>query len=101
MTSGGDGSGAPPASQLIRHRYLALDGLTLFYREAGAPEAPAVLLLHGFPSSSRQFRHFLLALADRYRVLAPDFPAFGFSACPDHRQYRYSFENYTDTIEHF
>ena len=56
----------------VRHRYVEVEGLNIFYREAGSPDAPAVLLLHGFPTSSHMFRHLILALADRYRVVAPD-----------------------------
>src|SRR4051812_28410641 len=88
------------ASQ-VKHRIIAISDVDVFYREAGSGEAPALLLLHGFPSSSHQFRHMLPALADRWHVVAPDFPAFGFSACPDRTRYAYTFEHYADTIEVF
>jgi len=86
---------------MVRHRTVEVAGIRIFYREAGSQDAPAVLLLHGFPSSSHQFRFLLLALADRYHVLAPDFPGFGFSACPNTAEYAYTFTHYTDTIEAF
>jgi pimeloyl-ACP methyl ester carboxylesterase len=87
--------------QRVKHRFVDVSGINIFYREAGPPDAPALLLLPGFPSSSHQFRHVLPALADRWRIVAPDFPAFGFSACPDPRHYAYTFEHYTATTEAF
>jgi pimeloyl-ACP methyl ester carboxylesterase len=85
----------------VRHRTLEVEGTSIFYREAGAEGAPAVLLLHGFPSSSFQYRRLLPALSDTYHVLAPDFPAFGFSSCPERSRYAYTFEHYAETIENF
>jgi pimeloyl-ACP methyl ester carboxylesterase len=73
------------------HRVNA-DGTTVFYREAGKENAPVVLLLHGFPTSSFQFRALIPRLADRYRVIAPDYPGFGFTEVPEQRGYRYSFD---------
>ena len=70
------------------HRIEA-DGVTVFYREAGAPDRPVVLLLHGFPTSSFQYRELIPRLADRYRVIAPDFPGFGFTEVPEERRYTY------------
>ena len=64
---------------VTRHRVTRTDGIEIFYREAGAANAPAVLLLHGFPTSSHMFRNLIPALAHRYRVIAPDYPAFGHS----------------------
>ena len=61
-----------------------VDGVNIFYREAGPPDAPVVLLLHGFPTSSHMFRNLIPALADRYHVIAPDYPGFGQSDMPDH-----------------
>lgn len=77
----------------VRHQTIKVDGLDIFYREAGRPEAPAVLLLHGFPTSSHMFRHLIPALAGRYRVVAPDYPGFGFSSFPPRDQFHYSFAN--------
>jgi pimeloyl-ACP methyl ester carboxylesterase len=77
------------------------DGITVFYREAGPRDAPVILLLHGFPTSSFQFRELMPRLADRYRVIAPDLPGFGFTEVPEQRSYRYSFDALARTIEHF
>jgi pimeloyl-ACP methyl ester carboxylesterase len=82
------------------HR-LEADGVTVFYREAGAPDAPAVLLLHGFPTSSFQYRELIPRLADRYRVIAPDLPGFGFTVVPEKRQYKYSFDALALTVAAF
>ena len=79
------------------HRIEA-DGLKVFYREAGASDRPVVLLLHGFPTSSFQFRELIPRLADRYRVIAPDLPGFGFTEVPDGRHYRYSFDALGQTM---
>jgi pimeloyl-ACP methyl ester carboxylesterase len=79
------------------HRIEA-DGVNVFYREAGAPDAPVVLLLHGFPTSSFQYRELIPRLADRYRVIAPDLPGFGFTEVPRGRNYKYSFDALAHTI---
>jgi pimeloyl-ACP methyl ester carboxylesterase len=79
------------------HRIEA-DGVTVFYREAGAQDAPVVLLLHGFPTSSFQYRELIPRLADRYRVIAPDLPGFGFTDVPEKRHYKYSFDTLAKTI---
>ena len=82
------------------HRIEA-DGVTVFYREAGAPDAPVVLLLHGFPASSFQYRDLIPRLADTYRVIAPDLPGFGFTEVPAERGYQYSFDALAHTIVGF
>jgi pimeloyl-ACP methyl ester carboxylesterase len=82
------------------HRVEA-DGLTVFYRETGPADAPVVLLLHGFPTSSFQFRELMPRLADRYRVIAPDLPGFGFTEVPEQRRYVYSFDALAHTIDAF
>src|ERR1035438_6525718 len=74
------------------------DGLTVFYREAGLPGAPVVLLLHGFPASSFMYRELIPRLADRYRVIAPDLPGFGFTEVPTKRAYKYTFDALAQTI---
>jgi pimeloyl-ACP methyl ester carboxylesterase len=74
-----------------RYRTANVDGIDIFYREAGAADAPALLLLHGFPTSSHMFRNLIPALAPRYRVIAPDYPAFGHSARPDRDAFKYTF----------
>ena len=79
------------------HRVTA-DGVNVFYREAGAVDASVVLLLHGFPTSSFQYRELIPRLADRYRVIAPDLPGFGFTEVPEQRHYQYSFDALAHTI---
>ncbi len=78
-----------------------VDNKKVFYREAGQKDAPVLLLLHGFPSSSHMFRDLIPALADTYRVIAPDMPGFGFSDAPDRAEFDYTFENLTDVIQRF
>jgi pimeloyl-ACP methyl ester carboxylesterase len=82
------------------HRVEA-DGVKVFYREAGPSDAPVVLLLHGFPTSSFQFRELIPRLADRYRVIAPDLPGFGFTEVPGERHYKYTFDALAETISAF
>lgn len=82
------------------HRVDA-DGVNVFYREAGQPDAPVLLLLHGYPSSSHQFRALIPLLAPHYRVIAPDLPGFGFTQVPAERDYVYSFDNLAKTLEAF
>src|SRR5262245_25275791 len=77
------------------------DGVRVFYRAAGDSEAPVVLLLHGFPTSSFMFRELIPRLADHYRVIAPDLPGFGFTEVPAERKYAYSFDGLASTIESF
>jgi pimeloyl-ACP methyl ester carboxylesterase len=77
------------------------DGVNVFYRTAGDPSAPVVLLLHGFPTSSFMFRELSPRLADRFRVIAPDLPGFGFTEVPEGRKYKYSFDALARTVEAF
>lgn len=86
---------------MIHHRFVSVDGHRIFFREAGPKTAPAILLLHGFPTSSHMFRNLIPALAGRYHVVAPDLPGFGFSESPDRSQFRYTFENLTKVINRF
>jgi pimeloyl-ACP methyl ester carboxylesterase len=83
------------------HRTVDIDGLPIFYREAGPTNAPVVLLLHGWPSSSRMFRNLIPQLADRYHVYAPDYPGFGNSAAPSAIDFSYSFDQFGEIIEKF
>lgn len=87
------------AAQKVRYHTQNIDGVDVFYREAGRKDAPAILLLHGFPTSSHMFRDLIPKLADRYRVIAPDYPGFGNSAAPDHKKFSYTFDNYARIIE--
>jgi len=86
---------------MIRYEYAAVDGIRIFYREAGNKNAPAILLLHGFPTSSHMFRNLIPALADDYRVIAPDLPGFGFSDAPERSRFPYTFESIAKVIEKF
>src|ERR1700741_887295 len=86
---------------MIRYQHARVDGSKIFYREAGSKDAPAILLLHGFPTSSHMFRNLIPALADRYHVVAPDLPGFGFSDAPDRRRFSYTFQNLARVIDNF
>src|SRR5215470_20228652 len=77
----------------VHYRTAAVGGVNVFYREAGPKDAPVVLLLHGFPSSSRMFRDLIPRLSDAYHLLAPDYPAFGHSAVPDRSAFGYTFDH--------
>lgn len=91
---------APQATAKVTHyRAATIDGVRLFYREAGPSDGPVVLLLHGFPTSSHMFRNLIPALSGRYRVIAPDYPGFGQSAAPDHRQFTYTFARYASLMD--
>lgn len=79
-------------------RRIEADGVNVFYRETGRPDAPVVLLLHGFPTSSFQYRELIPRLADKYRVIAPDLPGFGFTEVPEKRKYKYTFDALAETI---
>jgi len=86
---------------MIKYQHATVEGHKIFYREAGSKTAPAILLLHGFPTSSHMFRNLIPALSDRYHMVAPDLPGFGFSDAPDRKQFRYTFENLAKTIDKF
>ncbi|MEV0221199.1 alpha/beta hydrolase [Streptomyces sp. NPDC050704] len=91
----------PPEFVPVSHRTTDVDGVEVFYREAGAPDAPAVLLPHGYPSSSFQYRTLLPLLGDRWRLIAPDFPGFGYSETPAPDRFDYSFAGYAQFLERF
>ena len=99
-------SAAPAAATVqdataTRYRTATVDGLEIFYREAGPRDAPVLLLLHGFPTSSQMYRDLIPRLADRYHVIAPDYPGFGRSAAPTPVQFEYSFDHYAALMERF
>jgi len=86
---------------MTKYLYAKVDGRKIFYREAGSNNSPNILLLHGFPTSSHMFRNLIPALADRYHVVAPDLPGFGFSDMPDRKDFRYTFDNLARVIAGF
>ena len=86
---------------MIRHRTIAIDGLDLFYREAGDPGRPAILLLHGFPASSFMFRDLMVRLEDAFYLIAPDYPGFGHSAAPSPEAFAYTFDRLAEVVEGF
>jgi pimeloyl-ACP methyl ester carboxylesterase len=83
----------------VAHRFVDVDGVRVFYREAGPPDAPTLLLLHGFPSASHQYRRLIDALGDRYHLIAPDYPGFGHTEAP--AAFAYSFDRLADVVEGF
>jgi len=85
----------------IFYRTVKVDGLDIFYREAGPRDAPVILLLHGFPSSSHMFRDLIPLLADKYHVIAPDYPGFGYSSQPDRARFNYTFDNLYSVVDKF
>ena len=85
----------------IKYRTVAVDGLKVFYREAGAANLPALLLLHGFPSASHMFRDLIPLLADRFHIIAPDLPGFGQSDMPARGKFKYTFDNIAGVIDRF
>jgi pimeloyl-ACP methyl ester carboxylesterase len=88
-------------ARAVSYGTLAVDGLSIAYREAGRPGSPKLVLLHGFPSSSHQYRNLVPALADRFHVLAPDYPGFGLSDRPDPAAWPYTFDRIAAVIERF
>jgi pimeloyl-ACP methyl ester carboxylesterase len=94
-------NGAGYVAQPTTYRTMDVDGLSLFYREAGDPASPTILLLHGFPSSSHMFRDLLPLLAAGFHLVAPDYPGFGHSAAPSADAFTYTFDHLADVIERF
>ena len=92
---------AEPSAPKTLHKTVKVDGLDIFYREAGRKDAPTILLLHGFPTSSQMFRNLIPALADRFHLVAPDYPGFGNSAMPALGQFEYTFDNLARVIDAF
>jgi hypothetical protein len=90
-----------PVEHPTFYRTIRIDGLSIFYREAGPHDAPTLLLLHGFPSSSRMFAPLFARLADRYHLVAPDYPGFGHSDWPDPKQFEYTFDHIASVIDAF
>lgn len=86
---------------LTSYRKTSIDGVDIFYREAGSNDKPAILLLHGFPTSSHMYRNLIPMLAENYRVIAPDYPGFGYSDAPSENAFTYTFDKLTEIIEKF
>jgi pimeloyl-ACP methyl ester carboxylesterase len=91
----------PAVPPKVAYRTVKIDGLDIFYREAGRKDAPTVLLLHGFPASSHMFRNLIPALADQFHVVAPDYPGFGHSSAPSVDKFEYTFDKLADVTEKF
>ena len=89
------------AESAVHYKTAEIDGLEIFYREAGPKDAPVLLLLHGFPTSSQQYRNLIPALSDKYHVIAPDYPGFGRSAMPAREDFDYTFASYANLMESF
>ncbi|KFF61561.1 hydrolase [Pectobacterium brasiliense] len=85
----------------VHYRYEQVGNVNIFYREAGKPSSPSILLLHGFAASSYMFRELIPALAENYHVIAPDLPSFGFTESPGSDEYDYTFDNLAKTIDRF
>jgi len=97
--SQGNETKAGAVATQIHYRKEKVDGVEIFYREAGPRNAPVLLLLHGFPTSSQMFRDLIPRLADRYRVIAPDYPGYGYSEMPDRARFAYTFDNYARIVD--
>jgi pimeloyl-ACP methyl ester carboxylesterase len=91
----------PPITPQVFYRTVKVDGLSIFYREAGPANAPTILLLHGLPSSSRMFEPLFARLADSYHLVAPDYPGFGHSDWPDPQQFAYTFDHIASVMDKF
>ena len=89
------------AIPVVHYRTATIDGVSMFYREAGPADGPVVLLLHGFPTSSDMFRNLIPALPIATASIAPDYPGFGQSAMPDHTEFAYTFGHYADMVDGF
>ena len=90
-----------PNTTAVHNKTVEIDGLKIFYREAGEASLPKLLLLHGFPASSHQYRNLLPSLSGRFHVIAPDYPGFGNSDMPDPREFSYTFARISEIIESF
>ena len=106
VATGGSAESAPVAQTLqasptVFYRSVSVDGVSIFYREAGRPDAPTLLLLHGFPSSSRMFEPLLTRLSAKYHLVAPDYPGFGYSDAPSSKEFSYTFDHITQMMKRF
>ena len=107
ITVGGSSASAQKKSSTtesytqIAYKNIKVDGLNIAYREAGNPANPKLVLLHGFPAGSHQYRELIRSLADKFYVISPDYPGFGLSDMPDPATYAYSFDGISLIVEHF
>src|SRR3954468_17179406 len=95
------GSAAAQQAVEVRHKTVKVGDLDIFYREAGPQNAPTVLLLHGFPTSSQMFRKLIPTLGDEYHMVAPDYPGYGHSAMPPRDRFHYTFDNLAKVVDEF
>jgi len=98
---GAPAASGQPAKYPTYYRTIVIDGLSIFYREAGPKDGPTLLLLHGLPSSSRMFQPLFDRLADRYHLVAPDYPGFGHSDWPNPKEFAYTFDRYAEIMARF
>ncbi|MEC9373516.1 MAG: alpha/beta hydrolase [Planctomycetota bacterium] len=92
---------AARSTPLVRHKNIEIGGVNIFYREAGNPENPTILLLHGFPTSSHMFRDLIPLLADEFHLVAPDYPGYGGSDAPPYDEFEYTFDNLANIVDQF
>ena len=101
IVGGNDSAKGSPMDQRTAYRSILIDGVSIFYREAGPKDAPTILLLHGLPSSSRMFEPLLARLSDAYHLVAPDYPGFGHSDWPDPKHFEYTFDHIAQLMDAF
>ena len=101
MFASADARASDTTSTQVAYRRIEVDGLSIFYREAGRADAPTLLLLHGFPSSSRMYEPLFARLSQRYHLVAPDYPGFGHSDAPDAKAFAYTFDSIAKVTQHF
>lgn len=99
--AGSGATGEPTAKYTTHYKTISVDGLSIFYREAGPKDAPVILLLHGLPSSSRMFEPLFHRLSDRYHLIAPDYPGFGHSDWPNPKTFAYTFDHIAEVMVRF
>ncbi len=101
LSPGLTGTASAQRTVEVLHKTMKVGDLDIFYREAGPKDAPTILLLHGFPTSSQMFRMLMPALGDKYHVVAPDYPGYGHSSMPTHDKFDYTFDNLAKVIDEF
>lgn len=94
-------SNAEESISSIKYKTVKIEGLDIFYQEAGNPNHPTILLLHGFPTSSHMFRNLIIELSDRFHLIAPDYPGYGYSSMPGVNEFNYTFDNLANVVDKF